>query len=313
MKQMSDKLNLRAQLESNKSLSNLSRSEQPEIWLATLNSHFDSNNIDRSFVSGFYAHNVGYAFSAGYQNAVNALFHNKTDDLVSFSMTENGSAHPKKIQTVFNPELNTLSGAKHFVALADNVQKLYVLARFQKSGPQDAESNIFRILAIPADLEGITIKQQPPLPIIPDIKQGYVRFENVAIKPEFILDSDAYHGYVEPFRTYEDIHVVSAILGLLYSTFLESSWPQQLGEDILSLHLDLKSIYALDLTAAKTHLELDRALNYFNQLVRVIERTWKQTQSADYKAWQRDKALLKLAEHARTKRKERAKALLSAA
>ncbi|MCE2029688.1 hypothetical protein [Sessilibacter corallicola] len=310
---MSDYQNLMTLITSSKSLNKLSLQEQPAAWLTTLSQYFNSTSIQCSFIGGYYAHSVGYAFCAGYQNAVKSLFGNQRNELVSLSITENGNAHPRNIQTIYNVDSGTLNGVKHFVMLADQVDELYVLAKISKRELSEDQRSSFKILHIRSDLEGVTIQTQPPLPMISDIKQGFAHFKNVPITPDNVLKGDAYTNYVKPFRTYEDVHVISALLGYLFSVVNRNPWPQGINVNITDLKIRLQSISSSDLTAAATHLELDAVIYNFKQLIEQIEEHWQRSQPPEYTAWLRDKAILKIAEYTRRKRTERAKALMKTA
>lgn len=280
---------LSALIESNSSLRGLSHRFSPSQWLTELSNHIGSiKSFEQSFISGFYAHCVGYAFAAAYQNAIRDLFKPSQSVISSFSITEQGSANPQNIRTSLNTRSYLLNGTKSFVVLAENVQHIYVLAVL------DTNLKCFKIISLPVSLQGIDIKPASRSFIIPEINHGVVHFSDVSITEEHVLQGDAYSTYVSPFRTIEGVHILNALLGYLYSVSMREDFQGGVGKEILSTTTDLNNAGQLDLLHPHTQSILDEVLIRFGLLVENFEDYWQRTGSQEYFDWHRDKVILNL-------------------
>lgn len=302
-------------LASGKTLDNISREQSPDQWLMALNRHFEYEDlVEQSFIAGFCAHTAGYAFAAGYQNAVYHLFQPQERLISSFSMTEKGSTKAEHIQTTFDAQTNTLTGSKGFVAHAARVQRLYVLAQVagkeskgQEKQEQQATNTPFNIISLQPDQLGVEIKTLPELPFMPEVTHGRVYFDHVKVGPEQILGGDVYTDYIHPFRTFEDLYVLCALSGYLYSVCCLENGIVDLQVKISALYAQLHRVGTLDLRQLATHLELDSVIDHFYRLVEDIENQWQHGDSQEYRNWIRDKVLLQFAKEARNKRTEKAR------
>lgn len=318
---MTDVLALNQQLANTDSLKGQSAQLPPAQWAALLNAHFKADKSTKaSFIAGFHAHCVGYAFTAGYQNAVHTQFPSPDDALVSFSISEKGSTHPSNIRTVLNTDTNRLTGTKHFVAMAEDAQMIFVLAALEPNPNPDSGRRTCRIIKVPVDLDGVSVTPSAPLPVMPDIHHGVAQFDNALIEPDLILSGDAYDDFAKPFSRLEIVHICSALLGYFYGallgtsidTFLENensakqlNQPNEIQPQILSLLAEFSQLANTDLMATDNHTKLGHCLDQLDKLVIDIEKQWQQDESElgakRYQDWLRDKALLMMYKQGRQK------------
>jgi hypothetical protein len=134
-----------------------------------------------------------------------------------------------------------------------------------------------------------------------------VQFERVAIDARDVLAGDGYARYVKPFRTLEDLHVHAAILAYLLREARRLEWPRAWVERTFAALHGLAAIAQLDASSPATHIALAGALATGAALVEEAGPHWEAA-AVDPAAerWQRDRALLSVAEKARLQRLARA-------
>lgn len=269
--------------------------------------------IDRAFVGGGLADRLGYAFAAGYQSALRALFGEPDPDgaIASFCVTEEGGTHPRSLTTTVGRcgEWLVVSGAKTWATMATSASTLYVVA---VAGEGPGERRLLRTVRVPVGTDGVTIEARPPLPMAPEIPHALVRLVAATVPADAALEGDGYERYVKPFRTIEDVHVLSAAVGYLACAGARRNWPAALREGLLGLSLSLRGLAALDPSATETHLALAGSIAVFRRLGDECDAAWQAAPDAEFALWQRDRMLLNVANGARHKRRESAWRALSA-
>jgi acyl-CoA dehydrogenase len=256
--------------------------------------------FEKAALGGIYANTLGFAFAAGYQAALRALFSTLPDDqLAALCATESMGAHPKAIQTKlsFSDQRRLLNGHKTFVTLADHAKILFVVA---------TTGERLVVVQVNADAPGVQITPMPPFSFVPEISHAEASFTEVTLTEAQLLPGDGYDLYLKPFRTIEDIFVHTAILGHLFGVARKYQWPHASMEDILALLSSLNSLTTMTPSAPETHLALSGVIRKTKSLVQELEPLWESCPEEIRTRWQRDQRLLQIAERVRQQRTESA-------
>ncbi len=255
---------------------------------------------------GFCSVNLGTAFTFGYQSALQAIAPDAVDyNAASFCVTEFAGNKPSAIETTLSRIDRgwSLSGQKSFVSGAEHAKRLLVAA----STGQDAQGrNRLKMVVVDASQPGVTITPLPPLPFAPEISHGSVQFQDVALDDARLLPGDGYSDYVKPFRTVEDIHVSSAILGYCIRVTRSLDLAKALQEELLGLVCLHRMLAQQPASAAATHLGLAGARQLTEQTLARLESALTAADPPLAERWRRDKALLNVAAKARAQRTAKA-------
>lgn len=267
-------------------------------------------SLDRALLGGRLSENLSYAFAAGYQSAIEALFQPQALELSSFCVSESKGNHPRAIEarlTVEDGQLH-LSGYKSFVSGAGDAQRLYIACLDQRIGHGlDAEGRpIIKVVSLAADQPGVEIESLPPLGFVPEVAHGKVRLNNVLLEPEALLPGDGYLNYVKAFRTYEDVHVLAAVTAYRLGEAIKARWPDQLVQSHLPIILGLRSLTQMDLQQPSAHIALAAVRSQLESLIQQTDSYFLKGNPEAFAAWQRDKVLLNVASKAHQKRTETA-------
>ena len=297
-------------------------------------------SIDRAILGGRLSLNVGFAFTSGYQSAIESLFQEdklqgskfkddklqgdrfhgesvqsngvKSDELrlSSLCVTEAKGNHPRAIETRLYQDGGRyfIEGNKQFVSGACDSQLIYVACRDETTGSgfDDEGKPRLKVVAIPTQYQGVAIQAMPALGFIPEVSHGKVKLERVEILESQLLDGDGYLEYVKAFRNYEDLHVFAAIVGYRLGEAIDSKWDTPSIEAHISLILALRAISFMPLAEPVAHISLAACRR---QLISLIEATNTQFESHNplaFENWQRDQVLLKVASKAHQSRTEKA-------
>jgi hypothetical protein len=280
------------------------------VWYLDAARPFESP-IARALVGGRVADRVGYAFTAGYVSAIRWLVPAMgRDELTALCVTEEGSAHPRAVQaTLTEDKLRgggkhfRLIGEKSFVTNADLATRLVVAA---SAGTTPDGKNDIRMVLVERDAGGVNLVPREPLPFIPEVAHGRVRFEDVDIPGEALLPGDGYTGYVKPFRTIEDIHVFGGLLGYLVRIAMRYRWPEAAVEELLSLVASVWSLAGADEGAPSVHVALGGLHGRMSSFLEEYSGYWEQTDDDTRRRWERDRPLMNIAGEARTRRLKKA-------
>jgi hypothetical protein len=192
--------------------------------------------IDQALAGGVLADRIGYAFAAGYQAALRRLDSSlPRDRLACFSVTEEGGAHPRAIESTLRKAEEgehewILSGRKKWATLSSDGGIALVVA---STGKDAGERNLLRAARVDLGAPGVFVERMPPPPFVPEIPHCRLRFDSVRIAAGQLLPGDGYAEYVKPFRTLEDTHVTAAVLAYVVALAFRYDWPRSLREELL--------------------------------------------------------------------------------
>jgi len=197
--------------------------------------------IDRAVIGGFISDRLSFSFWAGLQAGIQSLFPElPVDSVVSFCITEESGSHPRDIKTSLGEAgrnedgdaLFKLNGEKKFITSACESDILLVAA---SAGHGADGKNILRMVSMNSDLPGIEMETMDEIKVTPEFSHCYIRFNDVEIHEKHVSGEDAFTEYMKPFRTVEDIYVLTAVLSCLFSTACRYDWPRGVKEDIIGL------------------------------------------------------------------------------
>lgn len=270
-------------------------------------------SVERAIWGGRTSSCLGFAFSAAYQSAIESLFNLNESALASFCVTEQQGNHPRAIQTTLAEEGQTnktfsLSGHKSFVSGGLDSTILYVAC---KAGEQPAKEGqaplpLIKMVRVDTGQDGVSIAAMPELPFLPEVSHGSVSFRNVEIGSENILEGDGYLGYVKPFRTSEDLHVLAAITAFRLGEALAFDWPKESIEQHLSLLLSITGVADMPLDSPAMHLALSGCRNNLDVLIEKTDTFFQETHPAGFQHWLRDRSILGVAKKAHNARTTKA-------
>jgi hypothetical protein len=267
------------------------------------------HTVDRAIAFGFEADRVAFAFIAGFRAALQHLIPGLNPSLfVSFCITEEGGNTPGAINSTLIPEDETknqwiLNGKKSFITGALEADQVFVAA---STGQDKQGRKRIKLVVLESETPGITIKTLPPLPFIPEISHGEVSFTNVNLSNDSILAGDGYADYIKPFRIFEEIHVTAAILGYLTRIGMLYSWDRKDLEKIITLIKLVRALWRSDLQAPDTHIAYAGFSHLIQELLTDIKPHWEKVPKEVRVCWERDQAILGIAEKAGKKRLENA-------
>lgn len=242
----------------------------------------------------------GLAFLVGYQAALRMLWPSAPLSLGALCATEGHSLRPADMQTRL--EDLRLCGRKDFVTAGDAADWLLVAARSEAPGERAA----LRLTVVYAGEPGVKVQTLPAIGLMPEISHGCLLLDNAACE---LLAGDGWDAYVKPFRTLEDIYVLSAMLAWLYGVGQDSGWPQPLQLQLLALLAGCAEASRQNPCLSSGHILLGGVFAQFQALRPEIDAAFANGPEGWRSQWSRDQALLDLAAGARAQRL--AKALAS--
>ena len=268
--------------------------------------------IDRALVAAAHADRLGFAFAAGYREALRALVPTATDAM-ALCATEAGGNHPRAIQTqlVAMPAASNaaatyrLTGRKAWATGANTAASLLVVA---STGVDAAGTNRLRVVRVATTAPGLRITAAPA-PFVPEIEHATIELTDVPVTDADLLPGDGYADYLKPFRTVEDAHVHAALAAYLLGVARRRGWREH-TERMLALALATRAVATAEPKLATTHLALAGVLALAAREVADLEAHWAAAPDvatdAEHQRWLRDRPLLKTAASARAARRERA-------
>ncbi|WP_136474737.1 acyl-CoA dehydrogenase [Pseudomonas sp. DG56-2] len=235
----------------------------------------------------------GLAFLLGYQAALRVLWPSAPASLGALCASERRSVRPADMQVRLD-DLR-LSGSKDFVTAGLDAEWLLVAARSEVSG----ESPQVSLAVVYPGEPGVRLEPLPALPLMPEVGHARLHLDQALCER---LAGDGWDAYVKPFRTLEDLYVLSALCAWLYGVGQDSGWPQALQLRLIGLLGGCAegSRQCADSTAC--HLLLGGLFAQFAALKDEINRALYQSTGEWAALWQRDQGLLEIASAARAKR-----------
>ncbi|WP_339079941.1 acyl-CoA dehydrogenase [Pseudomonas sp. TMP9] len=273
-----------------------------EAWYASLLERIGNPApLQLALLGGRLAATPGLAFLAGYQGALRALWPSAPWTLGALCVTENRSTRPADMH--MRMQALSLDGRKDFVTAADAADWLLVAAREEAVGaPVQLALGVVRNGA-----PGVRVETLPALPLMPDVSHGRLHLHGAQCER---LPGDGWDAYVKPFRTLEDIHVLAALTAWLFGVGQESAWPQALQLRLLGLLAGCAEVARQCPSAPGSHLMLAGLFAQFESCSAELDSAFASGDAHWAQLWQRDKGLLSMAATARSKRLQKAQALL---
>jgi hypothetical protein len=235
----------------------------------------------------------GLAFLVGYQAALRMLWPSAPLSLGALCATEQRSLRVADMQTRLH-DLR-LSGRKDFVTAGDAADWLLIAARSEQQG----EAPRLSLAVVYPDEPGVRVEKLPLIPLMPDISHGRLFLDNALCE---LLAGDGWDAYVKPFRTLEDIYVLSAMTAWLYGVGQDSDWPQALQLRLLALLAGCAEVSRHPPVSPAGHVLLGGLFAQFEGLKGEINAALADGPPQWAAMWQRDQAVMDLAAGARGKR-----------
>ena len=258
---------------------------------------------------GFDADRLAWAFASGYQAATRALVPDLAPhELVTFSMTEPGGNRPRDLRTACRatPEGGyLLDGDKRWATLGP-ASTLYLVVCVLDTPAANGRAAL-RLARVPAGTPGLQAEAMPITRYMPELTHGALQLRGLRLGPGALLPGDGWEDHGKPFRTLEDTLVTTAVLAQLLREARARAWPGGFIERALAALLALQGVAALPPQAASTHVALAGALAAAQALFAEAGTQWAATpDDPAAQRWQRDAALLGVAEGTRVQRLARA-------
>ncbi|WP_347904531.1 acyl-CoA dehydrogenase [Pseudomonas purpurea] len=235
----------------------------------------------------------GLAFLVGYQAALRMLWPSAPLSLGALCATEQRSLRPADMQTRL--AALRVSGRKDFVTAGDAADWLLIAARSEEEG----QSPRLQLAVVYAGEPGVRVEKLPAIPLMPDISHGRLLLDNAQCE---LLAGDGWDAYVKPFRTLEDIYVLSAMTAWLYGIGQDSDWPQNLQLKLLGLLAGCAEVSRQPPNHGAGHVLLGGLFAQFDALKAELNQTFADGPPQWAALWARDQAVLELAAGARAKR-----------
>ncbi|HYV49081.1 MAG TPA: acyl-CoA dehydrogenase family protein [Myxococcaceae bacterium] len=265
--------------------------------------------IDAAAVGGVYADRLGWAFVAGYGEALRVLDPGlPAGGMAALCATEARGVHPRDLETAARREGAewVVDGVKVFATLADQADVLLVVA---SAGSGEGGRNRLVVVRVPAKAPGVTLEASPrEIPFAPEISHQVVRFSGVRVPESAALPGDGYEDALKPFRSIEDAHVFAAGLSYLCGVAGRFDWPASFRERAVTPVMALRALASSPsgLRTPESHVALGGALALGREVVEASEAFWDRAGAAERERWRRDRPLLEVAGKARAARLEAA-------
>ncbi len=267
--------------------------------------HVESRSpIERALLGGFGSDRVGFAFAAGYREALRQLVPAVDATIVSFSATEAAGNHPRAIASCLTPRRDgfVLDGMKRWATLGPVASELLVVCR---EGEFEGRPRL-RVARVRADLPGVTVEQMAPTPFVPEVPHAEVSLAGVELGSGDVLPGDGYTDHVKPFRTVEDVHVHGALVGYLLGVASRCRWPRRVAERLAAIASALVQMARSPALDPETHVALAGVLDLSALVVDATAAEWGSVPQAERERWERDRGLVQVASRAREARLEAA-------
>lgn len=235
----------------------------------------------------------GLAFLVGYQAALRMLWPSAPLSLGALCATEQRSLRVADMQTRLR-DLR-LSGRKDFVTAGDAADWLLVAARSEEPG----EVPRLNLAVVYPGEPGVRLEKLAPMPLMPDIGHGRLFLDNALCE---LLAGDGWDAYVKPFRTLEDIYVLSAMTAWLFGVGQDSDWPQTLQLRLLALLAGCAEVSRQAPNNPAGHVLLGGLFAQFDGLKAEVNQALDDGPPQWSAMWQRDQGVMDLAAGARGKR-----------
>ncbi|MCF4998646.1 acyl-CoA dehydrogenase [Pseudomonas syringae] len=242
----------------------------------------------------------GLAFLVGYQAALRMLWPSAPASLGALCATEQRSLRAADMQTRLT-DLR-LNGRKDFVTAGDAADWLLIAARSEEPGQTPRLS----LAVVYPGEPGVRVEKLPALPLMPDVSHGRLHLDDAMCE---LLAGDGWDAYVKPFRSLEDLYVLSAMTAWLYGVGQDSGWPQALQLRLLALLAGCAEVSRQPPNNPAGHVLLGGLFAQFDGLKSEIDQALANGATEWATMWQRDQAVMQMAATARAKRLTKALAV----
>ncbi|MFG0411767.1 acyl-CoA dehydrogenase [Pseudomonas sp. NY5710] len=246
----------------------------------------------------------GLAFLVGYQAALRVLWPSAPASLGALCATERRSVRPADMHTRLHGL--RLTGRKDFVTAGLEAEWLLVAARSEAAG---AAPRLNLAVVYPGE-PGVTLEPLPTLPLMPEVGHGRLRLDQAACE---LLAGDGWDAYVKPFRSLEDLYVLTALAAWLYGVGHACAWPQDLRLQLLGLLAGCAEGSRQCADSVACHLLLGGLYVQFQALRPQVDAALAAGPAHWAELWQRDQGVMALAAAAREKRLHKAWAAVGSA
>lgn len=257
--------------------------------------------LELAVVGGRLMSTPGLAFLVGYQAALRMLWPSAPLSLGALCATEQRSLRVADMQTRLS-DLR-VSGRKDFVTAGDAADWLLVAARSEAPG----ETPRLSLAVVYPDEPGVRLEKLPAIALMPDISHGRLFLDNAQCE---LLAGDGWDAYVKPFRTLEDIYVLSAMTAWLYGVGQDSDWPQALQLRLLALLAGCAEVSRQAPNNLAGHVLLGGLFAQFEGLKAELNEALADGPQHWAAMWQCDQSVMDLAAGARGKRLAKALAAI---
>ena len=255
--------------------------------------------IDQAIVGGVIADRPAYAFASGYEAALHALVPSLgRATLASLCVTEEGGGHPRAIHAKL--EGGRLEGGKRWSTMAPVADVLFIAA----SAGQDGDKKLLRLVRVERGRAGVTIEPMPDTQFVPEVPHARVTLKNVAVDDADVLPGDGWEGYVKAFRTVEDLHVTAALTAHVFQAAVRYGFPDDLRARLWATLALLRSLAGESPRDPAAHIALAGALSDVRRLLDDAKPAWARVPAEIRERWERDRAIMSVAEAVRAKRTE---------
>lgn len=250
--------------------------EFAQHWAVTVTSQ---RPLEIAVAGGHLADDLAFVFIAGYQAAVRACFAISDPGWVAYAVSERrdpavSSDEAKASRVRLDPQSQTLSGVKSWVAAVDNITQLVV-----KVGDGD-EAHYWLVAA---DSLGVSLQARPAGKFLSAMSQGSAAFQQTPVAPSARLDALA----ARRFKFMEPLFIDIAFL-----SFVRTRAP---GIDQLDDLLTLASVLVeADFSAPATAVQFAMLDNGVQQVLADFEAFATTHTSALSISWAQDRALLSM-------------------
>lgn len=258
--------------------------------------------FELALVGGLQAATPGLAFLAGYQAALRMLWPAAPWTAGALCVTENRSTRPADMNTRIDGL--QITGRKDFVTAAECADWLLVAAREEGEG----QAPCLALGVVRQGAPGVRIEPLPALPLMPDIGHARLHLEQAHGER---LAGDGWDDYVKPFRTLEDVHVLTAVVAWQFGVGRDCAWPETLMLRLQALLAGCAEVARQAPDAPATHLLLAGLFAEQQALAGELELAFAGGPAHWAELWLRDKGLLRIAEAARSKRLEKARRIVA--
>lgn len=180
-----------------------------DSWAALLERLGPVSPFELAVLGGKAMPTPGLAFLAGYQAALRVLWPSAPEGLGALCASEKRSVRPADMHMRLDLEALRLTGSKDFVTGGHEADWLLVAARSEAPG----EAPRISLAVVYPGEPGVRLDPLPTLPLMPEVGHARLHLEQALCER---LAGDGWDAYVKPFRSLEDLYVLSALVAWLY-------------------------------------------------------------------------------------------------